>query len=196
MDISWTLALVPAISSGLGAHFGSYLRKKGENLATHEDIGILVDQVSAVTSATKEIEAKISNDVWDRQKRWELRREALFDATKRIGPTMDELNSMHAIFQTNRTTKATGIDRLALAAESHNKFLQAATALEGAMLLVELVCGPDLKEKGIQFSLFCRKIGIEIVEGRDDFYNQSIPELVAKKGKLIRAIREELESYT
>jgi hypothetical protein len=31
-----------------------------------------VDQVEAVTTATKQIEARISNEVWDRQKRWEM----------------------------------------------------------------------------------------------------------------------------
>lgn len=71
----------------MGAYLGSYLKKKGENLATREDIEGLVEQVSAVTKATKEIEAKISSDVWDRQKQWELKRDLLLDAVKR----MDEL---------------------------------------------------------------------------------------------------------
>ena len=31
-----------------------------------------MDQVEAVTTATKQAEARISNDVWDRQKRWEM----------------------------------------------------------------------------------------------------------------------------
>jgi hypothetical protein len=52
------------------AYFGSYFHKKGENFATHEDIDKLVDQVRAVTTTTKQIEAKISNEVWDRQKQW------------------------------------------------------------------------------------------------------------------------------
>jgi len=51
-----------------GAYLGSYLKKKSENLATHEDIGMLVDQVRAVTQTTKEIEAKISSDVWNQQR--------------------------------------------------------------------------------------------------------------------------------
>lgn len=71
----------------MGAYLGSYLKKKGENLARREDIEGLVEQVSAVTKATKEIEAKISSNVWDRQKQWELKRDLLLDAVKR----MDEL---------------------------------------------------------------------------------------------------------
>lgn len=48
------------VIAGLGAYLGSYLKKKGENLATHEDIDKLVKQVSVVTIATKQIEATIS----------------------------------------------------------------------------------------------------------------------------------------
>jgi hypothetical protein len=70
-------AVTTFVAGGAGAYLGSYLKKKGENLATHEDIDKLVDQVKAVTKATKEIEAKISDDVWSRQKRWEVQQAAL-----------------------------------------------------------------------------------------------------------------------
>jgi hypothetical protein len=99
MDISWGLALIPFISAGAGAYFGGYLKKKGENLATHEDIEKLVDQVRAVTLATKEIEAKVSSDIWSQQKRWELKRETLFDATKRLAELNDALAGLHSMMQ-------------------------------------------------------------------------------------------------
>ncbi len=47
------------ITPAAGAYLGAYLKKKGENLATHGDIDKLVKQVSAVTAATKQIEARI-----------------------------------------------------------------------------------------------------------------------------------------
>jgi len=87
MDFTWAYILVPFISAGGGAYLGSYLKKKGENLATKEDIDGVVEQVKAVTKATKEIEAKISNDVWDRQKQWELKREAVYVVMQAMGMT-------------------------------------------------------------------------------------------------------------
>jgi hypothetical protein len=81
-----------ALSSIVGALFGSflaggYLKRKGENLATHEDIDKLVDQVRAVTTATKEIEEKIDSTVWAKQRHWEMKRDALFVAVQALDRT-------------------------------------------------------------------------------------------------------------
>jgi hypothetical protein len=77
-------ALTTFVTAGCGAYLGSYLRKKGENKAIHEDIGKLVDQMKTVTQATKEIEAKISDDIWNRQRRWELKRELLLETVSAL----------------------------------------------------------------------------------------------------------------
>ena len=39
--------LATMLSSGVGAYVGAYLKRKGENPATHEDIDKLLDQVAA-----------------------------------------------------------------------------------------------------------------------------------------------------
>jgi hypothetical protein len=65
-----------ALGSGVGAYLGSYLKKKGENLATHEDIDKLIHQVSAVTDATETIKAQIGSDLWTRQIVWQQKRDA------------------------------------------------------------------------------------------------------------------------
>ena len=80
------------LGSGVGAYFASYLAKKGENLATHEDINKLVDQVRAVTQTTKEIEAKISDDVWNRQRKWEIKRDLLFSLVKGLSAMAHSLD--------------------------------------------------------------------------------------------------------
>jgi hypothetical protein len=90
---------VPFILGGAGAYLGSYLKRKGENLATHEDIDKLVDQVAAVTTTTKEIEAKISRDLWDRQKHWEAKRDILFDAAKRLHDVENKLSSLYTFWR-------------------------------------------------------------------------------------------------
>jgi hypothetical protein len=72
--------LVTLICSFLGAYGGAYLKKKGENLATKEDLSMLVTQMEAVTKATKTIESEITDRSWDRQRHWEMKRDALIAA--------------------------------------------------------------------------------------------------------------------
>jgi hypothetical protein len=94
-------AVLVVASSALGGYWGAYAKKKGENMATHEDIGNLVEQVQAVTKATEEIKSEISGGLWDRQKRWELRRDALFELTKRLGLLKDSLTLLISVYQTD-----------------------------------------------------------------------------------------------
>lgn len=69
--------VVTAVIAGGGAYLGSYLKKKGENWATKEDVQELARQTRILTQAAKEIESKIADEYWNRQKRWELRRGSL-----------------------------------------------------------------------------------------------------------------------
>jgi hypothetical protein len=52
-------------------YFGPYLTKKAENLATHEDIQNLVTQVRE----TERVKADIADRMWDRQARWNAKKE-------------------------------------------------------------------------------------------------------------------------
>ena len=62
-----------AVSAGIGAYFGAYLKRKGENLATKEDLDALVHQVKATTQATESIKADLSGRLWLSQERWKLK---------------------------------------------------------------------------------------------------------------------------
>jgi hypothetical protein len=52
-------------------YFGPYLKVKASNLATHEDIQLLIHQVRE----TELVKAEISDRVWDRQQRWAFKRD-------------------------------------------------------------------------------------------------------------------------
>ena len=64
------------ISGAVVTFFGAYLAAKGKNLARKEDLDGLVAEVRAVTIVQKEIEAKISGDLWERQWRLDQKRDA------------------------------------------------------------------------------------------------------------------------
>jgi hypothetical protein len=191
------LAIV-IFGAGFGAYLGSYLKRKGENLATHEDIDNLVQQVSAVTKATKEIEARISDDVWDRQKRWELRREVLFETTKRIASVRAALFTMSVVYSLRRNE---GEDKdepikshmVETENEASGKVLEAGRDFEQARFLAELVCGKEVTSLLISYNEFTLRIAKEISkrESENVFIHRN-KELLTREDAIKAAMRKEI----
>ena len=136
------------ILAGAGAYLGSYLKKKGENLATQEDVDKLVSQMKAVTQATKDIEAKISTDVWDRQKRWELKRDALFDAVKELGGLETIVSTTISAYKlVHNANDDVVLDAKRLAIESYTDYQVFQRDFNRAMSLAVLVSGPEVVDQ-------------------------------------------------
>jgi hypothetical protein len=101
--VDWTFVYVAA-GVGLNAlvlgfwkpWLGAYGGEKGKNLARKEDLNEILAEVRAVTIATKEIEAKLTGEQWDRQMRWNEKRntytallKAKDDLANALGPLAD-----------------------------------------------------------------------------------------------------------
>ena len=67
-----------------------YLGRKGENLATHEDLQDLVDQVKATTTATESIKSELSGRLWVSQERWKLKTDVYVSLLSMLHRLMDE----------------------------------------------------------------------------------------------------------
>jgi len=98
----WALSIIASLF--LGGFLKSYMGKKGENLATKEDIEVLVEKVRRESQAMKEAEIvaiqnkldtvvaqnqaivrsseEIKDQISSRQRTWELKREAAYDIMK------------------------------------------------------------------------------------------------------------------
>jgi hypothetical protein len=190
--IAWGLTTLAGAFAG--SYLAGYLSKKGENLATHEDINKLVDQVRAVTTATKEIEAKISNEVWDRQKRWELKRDVLFEIIKRTGKVSDTLTHIEAIYQTQGWPSSGTVKPEAKEAllEAITAFSASANEFDSARMLAGLVCGKELEEAAHQFNLVARNIVTALTHG-DAAAQTKRTEFVPRMCAVTVAVRKELE---
>lgn len=185
--------LLEAVVAGAGAFLGSYLKKKGENLATHEDIDNVLEQVKAVTMATKEIEAQISSDVWERQKRWELKRDVLFQTMKAIAALRDALIFLSSICSVqNEELDPKKRDLVAGDVSAANeKWFEAARRFDEAALLVALVCGTELTDLLQTFVIFMRGIAKEL--GRDPtLLGKSKNELWQQSAAIKAAMRKEM----
>jgi hypothetical protein len=111
--------LLSAIASGFGGYFGSYLKKKGENLPTKEGFQALKDQTSQLTRATKEIETKIDDQVWNRQRQWEMKRDILLGFA-RIISQFDQAVVLFGIKIQNRSTSLYGAAEFQKSLEAWN----------------------------------------------------------------------------
>src|ERR1035441_6475021 len=185
------------IGAGGGAYLGAYLKKKGENLATHEDLDKLVVQMAAVTKTTKQIEAQISNDLWDRQKRWELKRDAFFETMRELGTVESSIVKLSAV-QESGTVMVGDI-----AVSSHqvwkdalNRSLEAYHvayfSFNRAKRLGELVCEVAVAERFHETTSIITKLGMDASDGPVPNRILRLVEMGKALEALTEAIREEL----
>lgn len=139
-NLAWVL--LAAIASGFGGYVGAYLKKKGENLATHEDLDKLVEQIKATTDATKRIEDQISQEAWDRQRHWEMKRDAVIAAIQALLACKHAITICVAML---KTLKDAGIDPRThvRGAEEATRFNQAISELEAKHLITQLTCSQE-----------------------------------------------------
>lgn len=192
--------MVPLITSMLTLIVGvlvgyltGYAKKKGENLATHEDIGKLTEQVAAVTRTAKEIEAQITSGLWDRQKRWELKREVLFEATQRVAEAEFALLMLDSVLQVE-VDRQNKVDAGLL--QESNKYLlrwnSAWAALDESRLFVDNVCGQGTKSAFNEFGKLAKATATAISKKDKDAYLKALPDMTAKRIAVGAEIRKEL----
>src|SRR5215472_14973775 len=135
------------VSLFVASFLAEYMKKKGENLATREDLQNLVTQMSAVTEATKKIEAEISSGVWDRQKQWELRREVFFDVAREMTKADDALTRLHSVVSVRAEMCGTESGNLQWSTEFNEaakRWVAAADELDRVKLLAVMVSGVEM----------------------------------------------------
>jgi hypothetical protein len=186
-----------AFAAIAGAFFGwflkPYLGKKGD-LASHEDIDKVLDEVRAVAATTKEIQAKISGEGWDRQKRWELKRDVLFDAVKKSAAVHQAVMKAHAGYQTDKTAVARGEPgRVDEQTKASGVLLEATAELDDTYLLVSLVSGGETRKALGEFIPLARDIGMKLTDGHPEALQESRSEVSKKLAAVTAAVRKELE---
>jgi hypothetical protein len=147
-SIYWPVLAV--IGSLAGGYFGAYLKTKAANLATHEDINKLVEQLRAVTQATKEVEAKISDRVWQRQKQWELQYGAILEALRQLSEVEAIMSEVVAIHVTKLGQAREGAALIALeekAISSRDAYLKAFQSFSKAKNVVNMLCGMEVQNR-------------------------------------------------
>lgn len=180
-----------------------YSEKKGENLATHEDISTLVDQVRAVTKATEDIKAEISTGLWDRQRRWDMKREVIFVAAKRLSEIDDALLSYSVLLKEDRQMQQVWKSRVVTSHEEKltwaetkharlQKWTVASTNFDETRVFLTVVCSMETAELFHDLGAFINKLASQML-GDPNTYDRERLELFKKILAAQKAMRRELD---
>jgi hypothetical protein len=172
---------------GGGIYLGAYLKKKAQNLATREEFNELEIQTAALTRTTARIEADINGELWDKQKRWELKREILFDAAKRLARLENALAHLNTTFTVGAKNKEIpGSSWKELINEGNEKWFKAKSEFDEAKLFVQVSCGEEMRNAFESYGKRGTEVAYKISQGDTEIWLKSVLEL----DKAILAVRE------
>jgi hypothetical protein len=176
---------------GVGIYLKSYLQSKAKNLATHEDFEDLKNQTAALKRTTAEIEAEIKGGLWDKQKRWELKRDVVFHCIKRIAQADEALVGLHALHQVPEVP-----DNLGSMQSRHDRIVawaKASAEFDESKLMVAVTCCKETKEAVEGFVSVAARIARQLTaENIATAYTDGGKELAVKLFVARAALRKEL----
>jgi hypothetical protein len=149
-----------------------------------------VDQVSAVTRATKEIESKVSHDAWDRQTRWGVKRDVLFESARDLSELDEALLSLASMVKTQLENPAE--DHRLVAQNVNERWHSAVTKFAGSRFLVAIACSLGVADALDDFNRSALVIALHVTKYGMDPYRNSRKDLDEKLFAARRAIRKEL----
>jgi hypothetical protein len=186
--VSLTLGILAA---GLGGFLAGYLKKKGENRATHEDLDKLVKQVEATTNATKAIEARISDELWNRQRHWEMKRDSLFAALQALGRVDDALAGVAVVAEAERkTVKPENLS--ALKAEAKAAWHQAISDFAEKRVMALVVCGKKTNAALLDAGQQSKDCAKKLFAGQGSSYEECALTLGPAIARVFATIRRDL----
>jgi hypothetical protein len=165
---------------------GSYSAKKGENLATKEDI-------AQITKVQEDIKAQISDEKWDRQKQWEMKRDAISDVVRAIHPltsALEGLVTLHLVHPDPNT--ATRRDETPDERKARENFVLCLENFECARFLATLFVGDALRTALSECYTAYRTECATVMQERLSYYSTHMEARVQKVNTVFKAAREEL----
>lgn len=172
----------------------SWAAKKGENLATHDDLDKLVDQMRAVTKAQEDIRADIEKGLWNQKRHWEIKRDILFETARKAADEIAALTHVFAIYRTEgMNEKAGGQPRFDKRIEVGDEWNAAAAAFEGMHLVVTASCQSEMMKAVGDFGIYMREATETIMKEKPDSFAAIADELTKKSVAMAMTIRKELD---
>jgi len=183
--------LITTICAGAGAYCGAYLKKKGENLATKEDLNDLVTQMKAVTLATKTIESEITDRSWHKQRYWEFKRDALIAALEPLSRADDITIKLATAFaQTNNLQNPQSVQSYKSNAAA--EWQQEMNLFDSKRRILQLVCTSETSKAFYDVSKQLRSAASKIFKAQVNGYVDVVRDIQHAIAKAFAAARAEL----
>jgi hypothetical protein len=190
-DAIWLFYPGLFVASLIGAAVGAYFKRRAENLATHDDLDKLVAQMAAVTGTTENIKAAISDDVWDRQKQWEMKRDAALEAVRAMKELELELlglRSAHLTIQHFASPGAMGQRK-----DSMSGFLASSVKFYRSIFVSELSVGVDFGSTLLAYFHAVCSIAQEFEKGNPEFCtSEKFREILGLSDEVLEVARKKL----
>jgi hypothetical protein len=186
-------SLLTIAGSGIAAYYGAYFKKRGEDQAMKEGFAEVLRQTTETTKATKAIEAKISEEVWDRQKQWELKREVLFDTARRMSTAWDILKNLENHLQTGiKNPAGKTAPWVQLGIDENTKWFRAMAALHESRLFITVTCGKEVLGAINKYVHLITMVAAKIHQGDPTIFKSSWAQLDTLHDAVSASIRKEL----
>jgi len=180
---------------GAVAAIGGYVGTRLKNEAMMHDLEDLKTQNREIRQATKEIEAKIDDQVWNRQRQWEIKRDMMFTAVKSLNEVDNKLQSLNIFWQhkLEGQMESTSEEVGASLQNSYvNGWSDAIKSFEEVEALTQITCSTETMKAFAQLGGLLKSTAGKIVNGDTDAYNSSRKERDKLFGLAKLAIRKEL----
>jgi hypothetical protein len=186
---AWLFPTLSLLGGLIGGVLGSFFSKRGEIRAIQRDLHLVLEQNRAMTQVQEEIRARISTDMWARQRKWEVKREVIFEALKELGSLQTVATVLVTTYRlTTGQERLSEIDKTRKAAK--DDFMQAMVALRRWRVLTYVVCGDEARIKFAEVQKIASLVGSSAL---DESGNVEIGALNNVVNELVEIIRRELE---
>ncbi|HMD78170.1 MAG TPA: hypothetical protein VKG86_12450 [Terracidiphilus sp.] len=188
-DNSWLFYLGVAIASLIGAFLGAFIKRIGEDFAAQQSI-------QKLTVTVENIKAAISDDVWDRQEQWKLKRDAVLDAVCALNGLENALIELDSTFSVPPElcddTAREGQELLQKGATQ--RFQESSITYRRAMSVIDLVVGGKLSKDLSNCFQFAGPLALVVLRNKRRALVESGTkrELAEKCMAVIRSAREAL----
>lgn len=186
--------LLNVVLIGVGIYLSSYLKKKAQDLATREEFKELEKQTAAITRTTAQIESDIKGSLWERQKRWELKREVLFEAGRRIAAVFEAVKNLDNVLQTELENPLLSNEPnwAQMRVGANDKWFLAKSALDESRLFIGVTCGRKAADTVDNFTLITTTVAGKIHNKDREVFKKSVSEIFKLNDAFRDSIRYEL----